>query len=174
MYWSDHHLVSTPNIAWIMSNNRFEQIFRFLYLCDNAQQIPFGQPGHGKLFKVRQFLDIISQAFDREYNMHQQCSVDEAMIPFKGRLAFKQYMKDKPTKWGIKVFVLADATNGYIKPFQVYTGKTVESRNDVGLCTKVVLDLLADYKHFGLHVYMDNYYSSPDLFFVCKIRKSML
>ena len=43
--------------------------------------------------------------------MHQQCSVDEAMIPFKGRLAFNQYMKDKPTKWGIKVFVLADATN---------------------------------------------------------------
>ena len=98
-----------------MSNNRFEQIFRFLHLCDNAQQIPSGQPGHNKWFKVRQFLDIISQAFEREYNMRQQCSVDEAMIPFKGRLAFKQYMKDKPTKWGIKVFVLADATNGYIK-----------------------------------------------------------
>ena len=65
--------------------------------------------------------------------MHQQCSVNEAMIPFKGRLAFKQYMKDKPTKWGIKVFVLADATNGYIKAFQVYTGKNVERRNDVGL-----------------------------------------
>ena len=87
------------------------------------------------------------------------------MIPFKGRLAFKQYMKDKPTKWGIKVFVLADATNGYIKSFQVYTGKRVESRNDVDLCTKAVLDLLADYKHFGLHVYMGNYYSSPNLFF---------
>ncbi|NKC02320.1 MAG: hypothetical protein GKR90_27990 [Pseudomonadales bacterium] len=24
-------------------------------------------------------------------------------MPFKGRLRFKQYMKDKPTKWGIKV-----------------------------------------------------------------------
>ncbi len=36
-------------------------------------------------------------------------TIDEAMIPFKGRLRFKQYMKDKPTKWGIKVFVLADA-----------------------------------------------------------------
>ena len=84
--------------------------------------------------------------------MHQQCSVDEAMIPFKGRLAFKQYMKDKPTKWGIEVFVLADATNGYIKSFQVYTGKTVESRNDVGVCSMVVLHLLADCKRFGLHV----------------------
>ena len=38
--------------------------------------------------------------------------MDEAMIPFKGRLSIKQYMKDKPTKWGIKVFVLADARNG--------------------------------------------------------------
>ena len=30
MYWSDRGLVSTANIARIMSNNRFEQIFRFL------------------------------------------------------------------------------------------------------------------------------------------------
>ena len=34
------------------------------------------------------------------------------MIPYKGRLKFKQYMKDKPTKWGIKAFVLSDARNG--------------------------------------------------------------
>ena len=39
------------------------------------------------------------------------------MIPFKGRLGFKQYMKDTPTKWGIKVFVSADATNEYMKAF---------------------------------------------------------
>ena len=55
--------------------------------------------------------------------------MDEAMIPFKGRVGFKQYMKDKPTKWGIKVFVLADAMDGYVKAFQVYTGK----KNCVGV-----------------------------------------
>ena len=31
-------------------------------------------------------------------------------------------MKDKPTKWGIKVFVLADARNGYTTHLQIYTG----------------------------------------------------
>ena len=31
-----------------------------------------------------------------------------------------------------------------MKAFQVYTGRTVEGRNDVGLCSKVVLDLLSD------------------------------
>ena len=40
--------------------------------------------------------------------------VDEVMIPFKGRLGFKQYMKDKTTKWGTKAFTLSDATNGYV------------------------------------------------------------
>ena len=48
-------------------------------------------------------------------------------------------MKDKLTKWGIMVFVLADATNGCVKALQVYTGRTVEGRSDVG--SKLVLDL---------------------------------
>ena len=39
---------------------------------------------------------------------------DEAMIPFKGRLSFKQYMKDKPVKHGIKVFVTVLRKNGLI------------------------------------------------------------
>ena len=98
-----------------MPRVRFEQLYRFLHLCDNTHQLPFGQPGHDRLYKVRQFFDILLPQFESEYNMHQCCTIDEAMIPFKGRLGFKQYMKAKPTKWGIKVFVLADAKNGYIK-----------------------------------------------------------
>ena len=43
-------------------------------------------------------------------------------------------MKDKPTKWGIKVFVLADSQTGYVKRLQVYTGKGLDSCvSDVGL-----------------------------------------
>ena len=34
-------------------------------------------------------------------------SVDEQMIPFKGRLIFKQYLRDKPHSWDVKVFTKA-------------------------------------------------------------------
>ena len=79
-------------------------------------------PGHDKLFKVRNLLDLLMYKFDKEYNLHQEFTVDEAMKPvFKGRLALKQYMKDKPTKWGIKAFVLYNARSGYVKSVQVYT-----------------------------------------------------
>ena len=92
-------------------------------------------------------------------------TIDAAMIPFKGRLAFKHYMKAKATKWGIKVFVLADATNGYIRTFQIYTGKSLEDGNSsVGLCTKVVLDLMSGLEGSGLHLYTDNYCTSPSLY----------
>ncbi len=134
-------------------------------MANNANQIPYGQPRHDKLFKVRSLLDIIVPCFAAECEIHKECTVDEAMIPFKGRLGMKQYMKDKPTKWGIKVFVLADAHNGYVKNIQVYTGKNVENDgNNIGLCTKVVLDLLDDIDSAGLQLYTDNYYTSPVLF----------
>ena len=117
------------------------------------------------MFKVRGLLDLLIPKFESEYHIHQECTIDEAMIPFKGRLAFKQYMKAKPTKWGIKVFVLAGATNGYIRTFQIYTGKSLEDGNSsVGLCSKVVLDLMSGLEGSGLHLYTDNYYTSPSLY----------
>lgn len=35
----------------------------------------------------------------------------------------RKYIKNKPTKWGIKLFVLADS-NGCTIDFQIYAGKT--------------------------------------------------
>ena len=132
-----------------MPQKKFQQLFRFFHLNDNSKQVPYGQTGHDKLFKVRKLLDLLSPLFESEFEMHQSCTIDEAMIPFKGRLRFKQYMKDKPTKWGIKVFILADAPTGYVKRLQVYTGKGLDSCvTDVGLCTKVVLDLMKGFDHW--------------------------
>ena len=95
--------------------------------------------------------------------------VDEAMIPYKGRLRFKQYMKDKPTKWGIKAFVLSDARNGYVYLYvyrvQIYTGKNTVVQDCTGLSSRVVLDLLEGFDNAGVQVYMDRFYSSPNLLY---------
>ena len=69
-------------------------------------------PMHDKLCKVRFITDHIGKRFAEEFTPHQQVAVDECMIPFRGRLSFKQYHKDKPTKWGIKVWILADSQTG--------------------------------------------------------------
>ena len=74
-------------------------------------------------------------------------------------------MKDKPVKHGIKVFVLADGKYGYIKRIQIYIGKNSSlSKNELGLSTKVVLDLVKGLESSHHKLYVDNYYTSPILF----------
>ena len=82
----------------ILSRNRFEQTFHLLHLANNTCD-----PGNDKIYKVRRFATILTSQFESLYTLRQQVTIDEAVIPFKGKLSFKQYMKAKPTKWGIKV-----------------------------------------------------------------------
>ena len=102
MYWSQKHDLLIQPISQVMSRTRFEQISRYLHLYNSAEQVPYGQPGYDPLFKLRKLLGLITPRLQSVYNPHEEMSVDEAMIPFKGRLRFKQYMKAKPTKWGDK------------------------------------------------------------------------
>ena len=45
------------------------------------------------------------------------------MIKFHGRSKFKQFFKDKPTKWGFKTFILADSVNYNVHSWKIYEGK---------------------------------------------------
>ena len=75
---------------------------------------------HDHMFMARNLLHLLSPLFLSQYHTHEELSVDEAMIPFKVRLGIKHYMKDKPTKWGIKVFALADAKTGYNESMYIW------------------------------------------------------
>ena len=62
-------------------------------------------------------------------------------------------------------FVLADGKYGYIKKLQIYTGRnSTLSQNELGLSTKVVLDLIDGLENRHHKLYVDNYYTSPSLF----------
>ena len=64
-------------------------------------------------------LSQVSQDF---YQPDRNVSIDERMVKSKARSGIRQYIKDKPTKWGFKLWVLADSQSGYTVDFNVYTG----------------------------------------------------
>lgn len=116
LYWSKDPLLGVIEFQKVMSRNRFDKIRQYLHLNVNEQN-----NGQDKLFKVRPLLDVLSQTFKEEYSPSQNASIDEGMIKYKGRLGFKQYMPNKPVKRRIKVWMRADASNGYVSEFSVYT-----------------------------------------------------
>lgn len=162
MYWSKDPLFGNLSIRRVMKRDRFDKISQYLHVNDRQQNVPRGQPGHDKLYLVRPILEAVLDNCLRNYNPHQNVSVDEAMVKFRGRLSWRQYLPAKPTKYGIKVWMRADPTNGYVNEFQVYTGREGNNR-EVGLATRVVLDLTrAIWGHHHI-INTDNYFTSPTL-----------
>ena len=69
------------------------------------------------------YKDVLLPHLQHHYNLGQQLTLDKGMIPTKNRLAIKQYIKDKPVKWGIKFFMLWEGRIAYIASAKIYRGK---------------------------------------------------
>ena len=94
---------------------------------------------------------------------HREVSIDERMVRSKARFSFRQYIKNKPTKWGFKLWCLCDSRNWYTSSFSVYRGKQGEVRSSNGLSYDVVVSLMKLYCKQGYSLYTDNFYTSPTL-----------
>jgi hypothetical protein len=65
--------------------------------------------------------------------------IDETMIPFRGRLKFRQFIKIKAHKYGAKVFKVCDQS-GYTYNLIIYSGK--QDRPEKDLATDVMMKLM--------------------------------
>lgn len=168
-YFSTDWVDCQPFFKDVFSKERFFQIFRNLHVCP-----PPTGPIAGTLTrsgKVRNVLAYLDNKFREFYVPSKKVSVDESTVGYKGRVIFKVYNKDKPTKWGIKVFVLSESKTGYICAMEPYFGSTTTDHmgwKNLGTTSRVVLHLVNKLKQSygnieGMHVFTDRFYTNLDL-----------
>ena len=159
MYWSPETRI--PAIADVMSVNRFENLKRYFHIADNSTMPKQGEANFDKLYKVRPMLEsLVSKC--RDVPQEQYHSIDEQMIPTKGRSSLRQYLPKKPHKWGIKVWARC-GNSGIVYDFEVYTGKQEEDK-EFGKVGAVVNRLVQHLpKNLGHKVYFDNLFTSINL-----------
>ena len=173
-YWDHGETVKTPFFGTYMGRNTFQAILSNFQVSDGTKDLPRNHPHRDILFKVRPMLDMMDTNFVQSYKCGRDLSFDEGCCPFKGRVSFRCYNPSKPNKWHMKLFEVSDARTGYVIAFDIYTGKNkTRCAKDVDVLdpastqiTRTVLGLLKKGNLLGKghHVYMDNYYSGPDLF----------
>ena len=114
---------------------------------------------------MRPFLEELQRAFKLNFNCGKAISIDECMIPYKGKLSFKQRMIAKPIHWGIKLYELSDSETAYLPRFEVYLGKGREEQevSDIGKSGAVVARLTQDLWGKCHDLYIDNWYTSVAL-----------
>ena len=101
---------------------------------------PFGRPGilvtTGSKHRIQGgyskfglcMNEYFVQKFRSVYSPNQYLSLDEAMIPWQGRLKFRTYNRGKITKYGVLVRMVCEAVSGYICNMEIYSaeGKKME------------------------------------------------
>lgn len=161
LYWKTTGIfrgLLPPNI---MPRKRFSALLAFLHVsdpedCGAAASV-------GKTWKVYWLLKHINEKSASFFQPRRDLSVDERMVKSKARSGIRQYIRDKVTKWGYKLWVVADSRTGYTLQFVVYTGKR-ETPGPHGLAFDVVTKLCTEYLDQGYKIYMDNFYTSTKLF----------
>ncbi|XP_046984410.1 piggyBac transposable element-derived protein 3-like [Schistocerca americana] len=116
---------------------------------------------YDKLYKICPLINQILINFKEFYAPAKEQAIDECMVKFKERIAFKQYMPQKPIKRGYKIWVRADKL-GHNCDFQIYTGK-VEGIVEKSLGERILRDMCKGLEGKGYHVYFDNFFTSVSL-----------
>ncbi|XP_044024992.1 piggyBac transposable element-derived protein 4-like isoform X3 [Siniperca chuatsi] len=165
-YWKKEWPYNFRFPADTMTRDRFESILWSLHLSnpaeDEANERKRNTAEYDRLFKIKPLYSEIVNACKVHFQPYQNIAIDERMVTSKARISMKQYMKEKPTKWGYKLFVLVDSLTSYTWNFFVYDGK---SHPGQGLSYTSVMDLMEfPLLGRGYTLFVDSYYSSRALF----------
>ena len=152
---------SNPMYKATMSVERFEDIRRFLRFDDKRTREFRLQTDHMAAF--RYIWDLFISNCKKWYSPHECVTIDEQLVPFKGRCKFLQYILTKPGKYGIKIFWLCDSITNYGFNGSVYTGRQPGEEMKRNVRSSIVHQLCSPLQRSGRNITAGNFFTSVQL-----------
>jgi hypothetical protein len=84
------------------------------------------------------------------------------MVPWRGRLIFRQYLPAKAHKYGVDLYKIC-TPEGFTYDLKIYAGKndtTTANNKECGHTYSICMELLKELANDGRILYIDNYYTS--------------
>ncbi|KAL2714427.1 piggyBac transposable element-derived protein 4-like [Vespula squamosa] len=118
-----------------------------------------------RIQKVSSFMDYIDSKFQEFFTLDREISIDEFVVKFKDKSSFITYNPKKPTKWGIRIYVLSDARTEYIcamLPYYRSISTNTLIRPNLPVSSRIILQLYhrlltANPEAKGHHIFTDRY-----------------
>jgi hypothetical protein len=120
-----------------------------------------------KLTRVQPLIDHVRRVSQDIFQPYEKIAIYERMVRSKHKFSgIRQCMKNKPVKFGIKLWVLADTITGYTSIVLVYLGEK-ELRllifQKIYHNYAVVFNLLPESFIQGYRLFMDSFYTTYKL-----------
>lgn len=156
-YWKTDALFNLKCFSDNMSRDRFLLILRCLHFDENCPN----KAARDRIYKIRPLVDFFNEKMHNVYQAGKYLSLDESMVLWRGRLIFKQFIKNKRHKYGIKLYVLTES-DGIVLNMHVYTG-ALDSLGGKGHSKKVVLNMMRNHLGCGHSLFIDNFYTGVEV-----------
>uniref|UniRef100_A0A2S2Q9N5 PiggyBac transposable element-derived protein 4 n=1 Tax=Sipha flava TaxID=143950 RepID=A0A2S2Q9N5_9HEMI len=159
--WSNDGL-SPEYFRAVMSKTRFYLLLRALRF-DNINTRS-ERKKFDKLAPIRTIFDEFVDRCKLNYTVGEYCTIDEILEGFRGKCNFRQYIPNKPNKYGIKIFSLVDAHLFYTTNIEVYVGKQPNGpyNQDIS-ASSIVKRMISPISKTGRNLSIDNRFTSVPL-----------
>ena len=128
-----------PIFSAVMNRNRAREMKKYLKIDDIDTRVD--RLVKDKLAPIREVYDIIVKQFKLSYQPNATLTIDERISPFRGRVAFRIYKKNKLQKYGIRLWLCSDSVNYYVLNFSIYSGN-IGNKREVNQGENVVINFL--------------------------------
>ena len=156
--WSEEF--GRPFVKKTMARNRFREIKRFIRFDNRAERVRSTR--RARLDPIRDFWQAFLVKCKKHYQPESDITIDEMMIPFRGRCSFKMYMPAKPCKYGLKIFAAVELNSKYFYNARLYEGK-IGNRPEFNQALNVCKELMDPLLNKGYNLCTDNFYTSFQL-----------
>ena len=167
-YWSTNPLFQQIVPRATMSRNRFQLLLSMLHFSDNETS-----ESGDRLAKIQPLIDMLQKNFQSLFRPEEDVVIDETLVPWRGRLTFRQYIPNKTHRYGVKRFKFCSMV-GYTWALKVYSGKSQTGEREIGLAKNVCIELMKDLIGQGRTLYVDNFYTSYELANYCLQKQTHL
>lgn len=145
-----------------MSKSRFHfllQVIRFDDISTRAirKQID-------KITHVREIFEKVVSNSQQAYTISEYATLDEHLEGFRGRCSFRQYIRNKPAKYGIKIFMLCDARTFFTNNMEIYAGTQPDGPYKISNAVPdVVKRMIRPISGTNRNLTVDNWFTSVPL-----------
>lgn len=147
-----------------MSKNRFKSLLQFCRFDDKTTRE--NRLKEDKLAAIRDLGMMFLAQLRICYIPGESLTVDEQLIPSRGRCCFRLYIPSKLGKYGLKIFWCCDSTTAYPLNGKVYLGRqlvTAAATNNMNRISNLVKRLVHPGLNTGRTITTDNYFTSAEL-----------